>query len=508
MTSTPPPTLAFRTDPLALLDTVVAGIGGERRAGQHDLTAAVAEAMANGHHLLAEAPTGSGKSLAYLVPAVASGLKVIIATSTIALQSQLVGKDLPALQEHGGFRFTYALLKGRGNYVCRAKLRAAAAPDALFEQPVGANFGRQQEYLRAFAERSQTGDRAELDREMSPAAWAAVSCTSAECPGKGECADGSECFAELARDRAHEVSVLVVNHALYCSHLASEGRVLPDHDVVIIDEAHAFPDNATNAFAGDVTTDVLTRLSGMLLRAGANPKAAEALAEVGRRMAGVIEAREGTVVVPDDAELGNVLMSGGERLAAASAQLATTGNEYAKRVARLATGRLDVLRRLAAPSTDDVVWVERNGRTKRLRIAPVAGGGDDREVPARAASRDRRFRDTRWRASVHRARDPDGTANERRAGHVGRARRRWAPNVECRARVCGSADGVVVRLAQPRDLVRRQGPSRPEPGTRRVGGTRGCAHLRARQRGGRPRARAVHVARQRQAVRRVAPRTN
>ena len=84
--------------------------------------------------------------------------------------------------------------------------------------------------------------------------------------------------------------MLVVNHALYCSHLASEGRVLPDHDVVIIDEAHAFPDNATNAFAGDVTTDALTRLSGMLLRAGANPKAAEALAEVGRRMADVIEA--------------------------------------------------------------------------------------------------------------------------------------------------------------------------------------------------------------------------
>ena len=106
-------TVSWRTDPLALLDTVVAGIGGERRAGQHELTAAVADAMARGHHLVAEAPTGSGKSLAYLVPAVASGLKVVVATSTIALQRQLVGKDLPALAEHGGIKFSYALLKGR-----------------------------------------------------------------------------------------------------------------------------------------------------------------------------------------------------------------------------------------------------------------------------------------------------------------------------------------------------------------------------------------------------------
>ena len=129
------------------------------------------------------------------------------------------------------------------------------------------DFGRQHARLRKFAERSDTGDRAELEHEINPAAWAAVSCTSVECPGKSECADGAECFAERARDRAHEVSVLVVNHALYCSHLASESRVLPDHDIVIIDEAHSFPDNATSAFAGDIATDAISRVSGMLARA-------------------------------------------------------------------------------------------------------------------------------------------------------------------------------------------------------------------------------------------------
>ncbi len=249
--------MQWRTDPHALLDAAVDGMGGERREGQHQLTSAVADALDGGHHLLAEAPTGSGKSLAYLVAAVASGLKVVIATSTIALQSQLTGKDLPALQEHGNLRFSFALLKGRANYLCLAKLGAAAAPDALFETPVGPGFPRQLEYLRTFAAGSETGDRAEFDHEVNDTTWKAVASTSIECPGKADCSDGGECFAERARDRAQEASILVVNHALYCAHLASEGRVLPDHDVVILDEAHAFPENATNAFAGDITGDAL-----------------------------------------------------------------------------------------------------------------------------------------------------------------------------------------------------------------------------------------------------------
>src|SRR5205809_6926847 len=138
-------------------------MGGERRDGQHALAAVVAEANEHEHHLVAEAPTGSGKSLAYLAPAVASGKKVIVATSTIALQSQLVGKDLPALAQHGGVPFTFALLKGRSNYVCRAKLRSAARPDALFETQVVRDFSDQLRSLQSFADESETGDRAEVD---------------------------------------------------------------------------------------------------------------------------------------------------------------------------------------------------------------------------------------------------------------------------------------------------------------------------------------------------------
>src|SRR5258707_328309 len=122
---------ALRADPLAVLADAVAGLDGERRAGQVALAEAVAAAMSGGHHLVAEAPTGSGKSLAYLVPAVASGLRVVVATSTIALQSQLVSKDLPALAEHGGVPFTFGLLKGRGDYQGLAKLKSGDSADAL-----------------------------------------------------------------------------------------------------------------------------------------------------------------------------------------------------------------------------------------------------------------------------------------------------------------------------------------------------------------------------------------
>ena len=356
-----------------MLDTAIAGLGGERREGQRVLAAAVAEAMDRGHHLVAEAPTGSGKSLAYLAPAVASGLKVVIATSTIALQSQLVAKDLPALRQFVKTPFTFALLKGRANYLCRAKLKTAGAPDALFEQPVGVGFDGDLRRLRAFAEDSETGDRSELDDDIAHASWAAVSCTSVECPGKADCADGGECFAERARDQAQSASILVVNHALYCAHLASEGRVLPDHDVVVLDEAHSFADNATNAFAGEIATDALTRIAGMCTRAGVERTAADALTESGKALAKMIDAREGAVDIGRDTELASLLVAAAERLATASARL-DKNDEYAKRTGQLAAGRLEVLRRLAAPEADDVVWVEAIGRNRRLRIAPVEPG--------------------------------------------------------------------------------------------------------------------------------------
>ncbi len=348
-------------------------MGGEHRRGQDELAEAVSDAITRGHHLLAEAPTGSGKSLAYLAPAVASGLKVVVATSTIALQTQLVTKDLPSVEQHGRLEFGFALLKGRRHYLCRAKLRAANAPDALFEHQVGRDFGRNLEVLQAFAERSQTGDRAELADAINDASWNAVSCSSVECPGRAECADSAECFAEHARAHAHDASVLVVNHALLCADLASGGHVLPEHDVVVLDEAHAFASNARDAFADEITAESLARLAPVLARSGVPAATADAVSTAARALGKTLENREGRVHIGDDDELDQALLHAAERLARASAALNPANTEYAKRAASVAAGRLETLRRLAAPGPDDVVWVER-GTTRRLRLAPVAVG--------------------------------------------------------------------------------------------------------------------------------------
>jgi ATP-dependent DNA helicase DinG len=361
-------------DPLALLDAAVAGFGGERREGQRDLASSVAAAMERGHHLVAEAPTGSGKSLAYLAPAVASGRRVVVATSTIALQSQLVGKDLPALQAHSTVPFTFGLLKGRANYLCRAKLRTAARPDALFEQPVSAGFPKELEHLQAFAAASGSGDRNDIREVVTDATWAAVSCTSLECPGATQCADGDDCFAEHAREEARGFSVLVVNHALYCAHLASAGNVLPEHDVVILDEAHAFAENATSAFGVDLSPVVLNRLAGLLGSNGVDKATADALNTSANTLAGAVGERDGRIDMARDPALHGALQSAAERLAAASAKLPKSDSDATKRTAQLAASRLDVLRRLAAPGDDDVVWVENAGHSHRIRIAPVTVG--------------------------------------------------------------------------------------------------------------------------------------
>jgi len=359
-------------DAVAVLDRVVAGFGGEQREGQRTLTAAVAAAIAGERHLVAEAPTGSGKSLAYLSAAVASGRRVVVATSTIALQSQLVEKDLPMLARHGGVSFSVALLKGRSNYLCRAKLRAAARPDALFEVAPGPGFDGHLRALETFGRTAVSGDRAELGEPVGDTTWAAVSCTSAECPGRLQCADGENCFAEQARARAFEADVLVVNHALYCADLRAFGAVLPDHDVVVLDEAHAFAENATNAFGDDLAADGLSRLASMLDRVGVEAQALRPVSRAAEVLEGLLEARDGPVT--GDPELTESLAAAAETLAAAQRALGQPETDQGRRAGQILRSRLEALRRLGAPGPGDVVWVERQGRRRRIRLAPVVVG--------------------------------------------------------------------------------------------------------------------------------------
>ncbi len=227
----------------ALARATAALPAGEDRPGQVEMALAVGHAISDRRPLVVEAGTGTGKSLAYLVPAVVSGTKVVVATATKALQDQLAGKDLPFLADHVDRPFTFAVLKGRSNYVCLQRVHEATTSDAqLTLAGTSSRVDEQIKELATWASATDTGDRAELEREPSPAAWAAVSVGPRECPGSANCPQGSACFAERARQAAAEADVVVVNTHLYSLNLEAGGALLPDHEVVVIDEAHQFED--------------------------------------------------------------------------------------------------------------------------------------------------------------------------------------------------------------------------------------------------------------------------
>ncbi|HUR48290.1 MAG TPA: ATP-dependent DNA helicase [Acidimicrobiales bacterium] len=245
---------------VAALNRVIAALpgGGESRPGQREMAIAVAEAIEYQRHLIIQAGTGTGKSVGYLVPALLSGQKVVVATATKALQDQLATKDLPFLKKHLPSPFEFAVLKGRSNYFCRQRGSEVAGGGETLAlddvDPTERESGdrttglvAQLRRLLAWSSETESGDRSELDFEPSPKAWAQVSVSAMECPGAARCPKGDECFAEAARKRAEQADVVVVNTHLYGAHLASGGRVLPDHDIVVFDEAHELEDVASSS---------------------------------------------------------------------------------------------------------------------------------------------------------------------------------------------------------------------------------------------------------------------
>jgi ATP-dependent DNA helicase DinG len=199
---------------LELLNAITTALpgGGESREGQQQMAEAVATALTRKRHLIVEAGTGVGKSLAYLTPVAISGRRVVIATATKNLQDQLAEKDAPLVAARARGLST-AVLKGRSNYFCLQK-----------------------------AQETSSGERDELTFEVDERAWRTVSVNPQQCIGKVQCKYGNECFAELAKERAAAADVIIVNTALYGAHLATDGNILPMHDVVVFDEAHEVQD--------------------------------------------------------------------------------------------------------------------------------------------------------------------------------------------------------------------------------------------------------------------------
>jgi len=249
------------------LDAAVAAIGGSPRDGQIEMAEAVANALSDRHHLLVQAGTGTGKSLAYLVPALVHGKKVLVATATLALQRQLVERDLPkikaALDKELNRDISFAIYKGVGNYICLQKMNNAPNdPEAQAVLEVSSLEGDAKR-LRAWAQSANaTGDRddaPDVDRRV----WSANSVSGRECMGADECPSGSKCFAALAKAKAQTADIVVTNHTLLAIEIVDSHPILPERDAIVLDEAHEFMDRTTQAVTEEITAARVARAANM-----------------------------------------------------------------------------------------------------------------------------------------------------------------------------------------------------------------------------------------------------
>jgi ATP-dependent DNA helicase DinG len=406
-------------DAVGALAKVTAGMAnGEQRPEQQEMCRAVGETLVTGTHLVVQAGTGTGKSLAYLVPALLSGKKVVVATATKALQDQLAEKDLPLVERGLGQAFSYAVLKGRSNYICRQRVGEVGGggiqpelgadagaetesfePDGARAESAPAGLVDEVRTLLAWSESTTSGDRADLSFEPSGRAWGMLSVGPRECPGAFNCPSGNRCFAEAARDRALAADVIVVNTHLYGAHLASGRAVLPEHDVVVFDETHELEEVMTSSLGVEITPGRFRALATSA-RALVSEDDADAdmtsLFEVGDQIGTLLADRVGTRVLHDDAqppvddrELAELLgraagitarVTDAIRRTDLQGSLLAEGGSGADKGARktraigAASHLADDLHRLIARGDGDVAWVDGTRRNVRLRLSPIDVG--------------------------------------------------------------------------------------------------------------------------------------
>ncbi|MDP3932817.1 MAG: ATP-dependent DNA helicase [Methylococcaceae bacterium] len=235
--------------------------GYQPRAAQLEMAEAIAKAIDDNENLIAEAGTGTGKTIAYLVPAIQSGKKVIISTGTKNLQDQLFNKDLPVIRKAMKTPFLAALLKGRANYLCTYRLTNSMTSSLGFSKEDAASLAK----ISSWAKRTKTGDVSEMsDVAEADPIWYQATSSIDNCLGQ-DCPDFAECFLVKARKKAQESEILVVNHHLLCADWSIRdngfGELLPNAEVVIIDEAHQLADTASNFLGITVSAKQLNDLA-------------------------------------------------------------------------------------------------------------------------------------------------------------------------------------------------------------------------------------------------------
>lgn len=388
-----------------LLDAAVESLGGARREGQLKMANAVTKALESERHLAVQAGTGTGKSLAYLVPAIRhaqnTGHTVIVSTATLALQRQLVERDLPrlvdALEPVMESKPTFAIMKGRSNYLCLNKVaradELAEEQGELLEEHEVSRLGRHIKRLYEWADETETGDRDDLDQGVPDLAWRQVSVTSAECLGATRCPHGEECFAELARRKAADVNVVVTNHALLAIDAVSDVNVLPEHEVVIVDEAHELDGRITSVSTAEITSRAIKMAANRAKSLGANGKD-QRLAELADEFTILLsEFGPGRWTdMPDNAKsqltaLGDTLRECREAIARTpEGEQANDPEKFAERqnltnhlatMAEAVARILDVFATGDPSAHEDVVWLERDERsfTDTLAVAPLSIAG-------------------------------------------------------------------------------------------------------------------------------------
>ncbi len=355
----------------------------EERPGQRAMAEAVAQSIASGRHLIVEAGTGTGKTLGYLVPALMAGKRTIVATATKALQDQLASKDLPFLAAHLGRPFEWAVLKGRSNYVCLQRLsELSQAGEGQLELEEMANSTKAEiKRLAAWAVTTRTGDLAELDWAATDAATRAVTVSSDECPGATKCPLGNACFAEGARARAAAADVIVVNMHLYGLDVASGGVILPEHDVVVVDEAHQLEDIMSDTVGVQIGPGRFTAVAAAVRRIIDDPTIVGAIAESAQLLRDVIGQHAGQRLsspFPDTVQQALIAARGRLDSAQSALRRIETEVEDAKqrklRAQQMATRLMEQIDLAIGHGEGYVAFVSGSPEQPRLEIAPLDVG--------------------------------------------------------------------------------------------------------------------------------------